>query len=855
VKNSARIIDSILVLLASAFVIFFVVAPQSFAISINQSSPQPYGSTIQVGGCAARDNTFDSIYLYAPSSAGEGNYDTENCSTSIGSDPVSFDYHKYSNAGQSVYGPGTYTFVELNNNTCADHSTLTAARSCSEYVGETSFTFSTPTCSVTVSPDRVDLSSTNDTNFHITNSGETPFEWIKISRPSENFKIEGVGGEGSEFITGIEIPANTSYDQLLSVTSGADAAASSNWTVLAADNPNGDNATTCVGNLGTAITVHPNPLTISNVTITNNSTTSEIIAWNTSVAADSYVYYGPTSDYGSVGSDTNLSTSHSITLTDLSEDTTYKFYVQDTDGSSNTVRSTETAFTTSSAPTTTTTVTVTNTVTTVITPAPAPTSVPDTIPPTVYLTTDFTKPFLKAPEIFGKASDNKNVASINYSIDNGKNWLPVDAIISPGAKSTNFSFTPAIFEDGNYNLKIRAKDSAGNIGTSNIYILIIDRLPPQLGAVLFSIGPQLLVPDKDGVIFTFPNMQQKITLSAVGGPTSVDIVTDNQSSKIGSQSSVLNSQTYSLIKNIDNGLWSGTLSFSKAGTYQLMAKAIDGAKNKTERKLNTVVVLNNGKVLSDDSPITSGSIALWYFDNQTQRFVLWDGKSYGQANPEGITKDGEYGFLAPAGTYYLEAKSFGFKTLRSEIFTLSDTTPILTNLKMKKSLSINLGPLVIPLPDFSVSKQSIDTMSPIVSSQVKIINDIIGSEAPLVDLFLGNQAISTFSFVGKPTIFTFFSTWSPYASQQLKFLGDLSFGNSQINVVPVVSQETATSVTVFSKRGEYSFPIYSDPDGLLVKPFNLSFLPTSIFVDRKGIIQKVNVGTLTADELLENVVN
>jgi peroxiredoxin len=342
------------------------------------------------------------------------------------------------------------------------------------------------------------------------------------------------------------------------------------------------------------------------------------------------------------------------------------------------------------------------------------------------------------------------------------------------------------------------------------------------------------------VIFTFPNIEQKITLSAVGGPTSVDIVSGNN--------------TYPLIKNVDNGLWSGILSFSKAGIYELTAKAIDGAKNRTERKLNTVVALDSGKILEGNLPVTSGQVALWYLDSQTQRFALWDGESYGQSNPQAITKNGEYGFFAPAGTYYLEVKSFGFKTLRTEIFTLSETTPILADLKLEKSLSFNLGPLTIPLPDFSVSKQSVNIKSPAVPAGAKLTDNIVGTEPPNVDILLDSQNIPTISFLGKPTVFTFLSTWSPYASEQLKSLGELS-GNSQINVVPVVSQESSTSVTVFRKRGGYSFPIYSDPDGLLVKPFSLSFLPTTIFIDRKGIVQKVKVGVLTSGELLENVVN
>jgi hypothetical protein len=851
VKNSARIY-SVIILLASCFIALFLAVPQSFALSVVESSPQPYGATIHVGGCTARENTFDNIYLYSPSSAGEINYDTEYCGNEIGSDPVSFGYYNYSNAGQNIYGPGTYTFVELTNNTC-DATTLTTARACSEYAGEASFTFSVPTCTVTVSPARVDVSSTNDVNFHITNGGQAPFEWIKITRPSGNFTIEGVGGDGSEFITGVEVSAGTAYDQLLSVTSGADIAGSANWSVSVADNPNGENPVTCIGDLGTAITVHVNPLTISNVTVTNTSATSETVTWDTNIEADSYIYYGQTSDYGLIGSDTNLGKSHSITLTDLSEDTTYKFYLQVTDGAGNTTRSTEATFTTSSAAPTTVTVTVTNTVTTTvtntITPTPIPTPVPDRAPPVAYLSNDFGKPFQKAPLISGKASDNTAVSSISYSIDDGKNWLPVDLISAAGAKTTGFSFTPVIFEDGNYKIKIMAKDPAGNVGTSGVYTLIYDRLPPQIGGVMYSVGPQPLTPDENGLILTFPDMNQKITLSTVGGPTKLDIII----SIIQSSSASAIVSDVSLTKNIDNGLWGGILRFSRPGVYRLSVKAADGAGNKTERKLNTVVVLEGGKVLSGNSPVTSGSVALWYFDNQTQRFVVWDGAAYGQSNPQSISKNGSYGFFVPAGKYYLEVKSNGFKTLRSEIFSLQESTPITSKLYLEKSLGLHLGPFVIPLPDFSVSRQTIVLEAPSVPGEAKSVTGVVGNEFPNVDLFRDGNTVPTLSFQGKPTVYIFVSTWSPYVSQSLEFVKNLA-GNPQINVVPVVSQETSTSTSIFTKKGGYSFPIYSDPDGLLVNPVGLSFLPTNVFVDRKGIIQKVKTGILTENEILGNMI-
>jgi hypothetical protein len=728
-------------------------------------------------------------------------------------------------------------------------------------------------CSVNIVPTSVRPSSSTQFDFNvINNSVDTQIKWIKISRPSGDFTLGAVttdwnivsSDSENVILNGGGIDPTYGGEFIIGVAAGPNEAASADWKIKASADDSGTPYIDCTGDLGTSISASApssdkTPPNISSIVVSDVSDTSVKISWVTDEDADSTLDYGLyngfDSSYESTKTDASLTTAHSFTLSGLTANTTYHYNIKDSDGSGNLGQSGDNTFVTAKTGTTGTTQAGTTT-TRIITGTPTPTTRPlvDTVAPVISLNTDFSKPFTESPKITGKASDagstNVGVAKVEYSIDDGKNWLPADGIDNVNAISTAFDFTPAIFEDGNYKVKVRATDKTGNLGYSSVKTMVIDRLPPQVGGVLFSIGPQVLIPTKEGVIFTLQSLKTKITLSAVGGATTIDIV----SSPLRQSSSEASTKTFSLTKNSDNGLWSGVLDFDEPGIYELTAKAVDGADNRTERKLNTVVVLGDGKVVSSSSSVTSGDVTLWYYDNQTQRFVVWDGAPYGQANPQKITKNGGYGFFAPSGKYYLEVKSFGFKTLRTEIFTLDASMPITTKLSLKASLGLRFGSFVIPLPDFSVSKQSVIIKSPAMPSQAQTVSDVIGKEFSSLDLFLNAKKVSTISLRGKPTVFTFLSTWSPYASEQLKFVGELS-GNPQINMVPVISQESSTFASVFSKRGGYSFPIYSDPDGLLIKPLNLSFLPTSIFVNRKGVIQNVKVGILTKDELMENLAN
>ena len=74
--------------------------------------------------------------------------------------------------------------------------------------------------------------------------------------------------------------------------------------------------------------------TISNVAV-NPSGTSAVITWSTNEAADSLIDYGLTSGYGSNKSDAAMVTSHSLTLTGLTENTNYHYQIISKDSANN----------------------------------------------------------------------------------------------------------------------------------------------------------------------------------------------------------------------------------------------------------------------------------------------------------------------------------------------------------------------------------------------------------------------------------------------------------------------------------------------------------------------------------------
>jgi len=87
------------------------------------------------------------------------------------------------------------------------------------------------------------------------------------------------------------------------------------------------------------------PPTISNIEVAVSSSTATI-AWETNEPSISWIVYGTSTDYGLEVKTTSYVTSHSVTLTDLTPETTYHYQIKSKDSSGNVGNYTDKTFTT-----------------------------------------------------------------------------------------------------------------------------------------------------------------------------------------------------------------------------------------------------------------------------------------------------------------------------------------------------------------------------------------------------------------------------------------------------------------------------------------------------------------------------
>lgn len=717
-------------------------------------------------------------------------------------------------------------------------------------------------CDASVSPHTVSPSSSTDFTFQIDNTDTVPITWVRISRPSSNFTITANSSPGWQSTTSSRYAFQTngtlnpgqSMTVTLTANAGASEAASANWVVHTSEQP-GINIFACTGNLGTAISTasaDTTPPEISNINVSNITSSSAQISWTTDEPATSEVNYGTTTGYGQTSTyDSSLNTEHSVNISGLQSNTGYHFQVKSIDDDNNTGLSSDNTFLTSSNSTpgsgggggSSSGGSQTDDDSTPITKVPLKEQPTENIPPKVQFTTSLDKPFDTVPKISGIVTDNEAVAGIEYSLDGGANWLPVDSDKGIGSKEANFAFTPLNLEDEDYQVVARAIDTSGNIGISELKILTIDKLPPTVGGSVLSLGPHTLQPNTEGVVYSVTGIDQKITLSAVGGATEIKAVAKSLDGKSSMES-------FSLTQMLDTGLWSGVISFKNPGEYNLYVEAIDGAGNKTSRVINNLFIAPAPKVIDEKDEPINANIEIFYLEPESNSWTLWDGDSYGQDNPQKANELGGFKLFVPKGKYYLKVSAPGYTKLVTDIFDVSNSSPISTTLEMKKSIGFNFGKIQLDLPTWKTGTVDTSTLSGFVEKFAD--NKLLEKQLPEFSLDLASgQSVKPIDLLARPTLVTLTNTWSPDSARQVAALAKLQ-KNPDINVLPVFLQEREGRISAFLAISGEELSWASDAEGKLASSLSAGTVPAHYFIDRKGVVKDIKYGFIDFDSI-ENI--
>ncbi|MDR3561272.1 MAG: TlpA disulfide reductase family protein [Negativicutes bacterium] len=105
------------------------------------------------------------------------------------------------------------------------------------------------------------------------------------------------------------------------------------------------------------------------------------------------------------------------------------------------------------------------------------------------------------------------------------------------------------------------------------------------------------------------------------------------------------------------------------------------------------------------------------------------------------------------------------------------------------------------------------------------------------------------------TVINFWATWCPPCRGEMPDLNAFYLQyQGKVNFYAIDLQEDSGKVKSFMQNNGYSMPVLLDTDGEIGNLFHIQAIPTTIIVDRNGVIQFVQRGATNRAQL-ENRVN
>ena len=118
----------------------------------------------------------------------------------------------------------------------------------------------------------------------------------------------------------------------------------------------------------------------------------------------------------------------------------------------------------------------------------------------------------------------------------------------------------------------------------------------------------------------------------------------------------------------------------------------------------------------------------------------------------------------------------------------------------------------------------------------------------------GGGAISLIALRGQPVVLNFWTSWCPPCQAEMPAMQRVyeEYQEQDLVIIGInaTNQDSMADAINFTDQKNLTFPIVFDTGGRASHDYQLRSLPTTFFVDRKGIIQELIVGGPISEALL-----
>lgn len=132
----------------------------------------------------------------------------------------------------------------------------------------------------------------------------------------------------------------------------------------------------------------------------------------------------------------------------------------------------------------------------------------------------------------------------------------------------------------------------------------------------------------------------------------------------------------------------------------------------------------------------------------------------------------------------------------------------------------------------------------------------VGARAPEISVLdLGDRTVKLSEFKGKPVVLRFWATGCSACVAGMPKLDSYSkaYRDKGLAVLAINMGNSKPLVEAFAKGLKLSYPVLLDPALIAAKKYGVRAVPTTFFIDGKGIARKVVVGEVTREDFEKTV--
>ncbi len=181
------------------------------------------------------------------------------------------------------------------------------------------------------------------------------------------------------------------------------------------------------------------------------------------------------------------------------------------------------------------------------------------------------------------------------------------------------------------------------------------------------------------------------------------------------------------------------------------------------------------------------------------------------------------------------------------------------NKMLKVILAVMLGAVLLLAGCSSNPAPDISGLGRITGCEAGSAADIeLGGPAP--DFWFETaqgQATSLSELEGKIVLINFWATWCNPCKTEMPYIQQIydEWPEEELVMLAINVGDSSDDVASFMQSNSLSFPVLLDSQGEAATRYGIPGFPTTLFIDKKGLLQNARVGAFSSKEEIESILS